>query len=322
MAISRRGRTGFTLIELLVVITIIGILMALLVPAVQSVREAGRRTTCKNNLKQLGLAAQAHIERVGYFPSGGWGEGWIGDPDRGFGAKQPGGWLYDLLPFLGLDNVHKGPQNQQVSYAHPTFICPSRRTVDHYPGSGSTKNGGSLSRTAKTDYAANGGVVQVAEGISASSGCLGSYPNCSWIGDHKATQSWLKDNYNGVVGLLSQTRPAHVAKDGMSRTIFAGEKYLNPKQYRSGTGVSDNGTAYQGCDSDVVRWTHHESPPLMDAVTVDQGRSIRFGSAHPIGAHYVMCDGSVHLVNFSVSPFVFEHLGNRQDGVKDEPFGD
>jgi len=319
MTISSRKRVGFTLIELLVVITIIGILMGLLVPAIQRIREAGRRTQCKNNLRQLGIAAQNHVGKNGYYPSSGWGRGWIGDPNRGTGARQPGGWLYDLLPFLGLQAAYDGPKTQQTAYAVPTFICPSRRKVLQYPGSEAILNGGSSSKTAKTDYAANSGTFPSEEGLSAPASCLNSYPDCTWKGDRKATQEWLKNNYNGVSGLLSQT--VRIG-DGTSRTIFAGEKYLNPKHYRNGKGISDNGTAYQGYDSDVNRWCSPDFVPMMDTPAIDQERSVRFGSAHPIGFHVVACDSSVHLVNYSISAYVYQHLGDREDGVKDEPFGD
>ena len=85
---------GFTIIELLVVIGIIGIIMALLLPAVQAAREAARRTQCRNHLKQLGLAMQMHHDAYRRFPSGGWGVLWFGDPDRGTDRRQPGGWIY------------------------------------------------------------------------------------------------------------------------------------------------------------------------------------------------------------------------------------
>src|SRR5580704_3307891 len=93
-------RRAFTLVELLVVITIIGILVALLLPAVNSARESGRRAQCANNLKQLSAACLQHDEGQGYYPGGGWGSSWVGDPSLGYGRRQPGSWLYSILPNL------------------------------------------------------------------------------------------------------------------------------------------------------------------------------------------------------------------------------
>ena len=329
MTVSSRRRGGFTLIELLVVITIIGILMALLLPAVQAVREAANRTECKNNLKQLGLAAQAHVARVGFFPSSGWGYMWVGDPDRGFGEKQPGGWLYNSLPFMNLNNIHQigagqtiqqkmTSLSQQKAQVVPIFICPSRRQVIGYPAKEGSRNANQPSTMSKTDYAANGGTYKILGAGPGDTSCLNNFPNCNWNGDYKETCAWLDQHYDGVSGMLSQTRPAHIT-DGLSRTFFAGEKYMNPKQYYTGTGCSDNNSAYQGNDWDLNRWCNSGSMPMQDTPGFEDCTT-RFGSPHVSGVQFVMCDGSVHQISYHIEASVYEHLGNRKDGVKDESF--
>ena len=94
-----RNLRGFTLVELLVVIALIATLIGLLLPAVQSARESARMTQCRNNLKQITTAAMQHESSQKHFPAGGWGWGWIGDPDRGFNHLQPGGWISRCLPW-------------------------------------------------------------------------------------------------------------------------------------------------------------------------------------------------------------------------------
>ena len=101
-----RVRPGFTLVELLVVIAIIGILVALLLPAIQAAREAARRTECKNKLKQMGLAALTHEDTQKHLPTGGWGWRWSGDPDAGYGDRQPSGWYYNILAYTEESAIH------------------------------------------------------------------------------------------------------------------------------------------------------------------------------------------------------------------------
>ena len=95
----RRSRT-FTLVELLVVIAIIGILVSLLLPAIQAAREAARREQCINNLKQIGVGFMNHEATHRFFPCAGWNAWYLGDPQLGAGREQPGGWVYQILPFI------------------------------------------------------------------------------------------------------------------------------------------------------------------------------------------------------------------------------
>jgi prepilin-type N-terminal cleavage/methylation domain-containing protein/prepilin-type processing-associated H-X9-DG protein len=135
---------GFTLVELLVVIAIIGILISLLLPAVQAAREAARRAQCVNHLKQLSLGCLNHESAVKTFPVGGWAFCFVGHPDLGVGITQPGGWLYNILPYIEESTLYKQQQGLTGTAAADaartlastpleSFYCPSRRPVQTYP---------------------------------------------------------------------------------------------------------------------------------------------------------------------------------------------
>ena len=345
----RRLPAAFTLVELLVVITIIGILMSLLLPAVQSAREAARRLQCKNNLYQIGRAALQHVDKHGFFPSSGWGYMWVGDPDMGFGEKQPGGWIYNLLPYMEMENLHqigtglafdekKKALKELKSAPVSLFHCPSKRAAKAYPYWEHSWNADAPKATSKTDYAANGGSGWHFLGQGARVSCLDTFPDCEW---HQCGMGWwsydrshreLKAHFTGISGFLTEVRPAHIP-DGMSRTFLAGEKYLNPDFYDNGRCCSDNNTLFQGNDWDLNRWT----PSLDGQGNVDQqvvgvrrpmmdrpgyeNCTQRFGSSHTVGMHFVLCDGSVHTIGYDVDMKVYSCLGSRKDKqAYDDPF--
>lgn len=348
MLFSPGRRPGFTLVELLVVITIIGMLVALLVPAIGGVREAGRQTQCKNQLRQMGYAAGLHVEKLGRYPCGGWGYRWVGDPDRGTGIEQPGGWIYNLLPYVGYDNVRnisakltdeakkKEELKRLKAFVLPMFICPTRRRATGYPPNQTSYNADEPDKetgVAKTDYASNGGTAGGDAGFSIltgtadqSCGQAGRFPNsCSWpAGSYSAMLNYLSTRFDGITCLLSQVTPAQV-RDGLSRTIFAGEKYMSFDQYYSSSASYDDNTLYQGHDQDITRWcrgslsgreaSDHELAPLPDSKQSARPADdqYRFGSAHTNGVNVVFCDGSVTTINFSIESKVWEHLGNRAD---------
>ena len=343
---SLRGtsdRVGFTLVELLVVIAIIGILISLLLPAVQSARESARVATCKNNLRQMGIAGAHHLRQHGFYPSSGWGYRWTGDPNMGFGYQQPGGWAFDLLPYLEMKALHEigkelpGPQAggarynamaEQKSQPIHVFICPSRRRVIGYPAAESSINSLQPSKIAKTDYAINSGTTNGTTGGRFLWGgpgisCVTTYPNCSWTW----SVGQIHDSFNGISSLRTEIRRVHVL-DGGSNTIFVAEKYLSVQFYNTGNSCVDNNSAYQGNDWDVNRWFPHVNPddttanvlrasqrlPRRD-VSGGENCTERFGSAHSGQFYAVFCDGHVEGISYQVDPVAYSYMGNRKDGV-------
>jgi prepilin-type N-terminal cleavage/methylation domain-containing protein len=321
---TKHASQGFTLVELLVVIAIIGILISLLLPAIQSAREAARRSQCQNHLKQIGLACLLHEETYRTYPSNGWGFRWMGDPDRGAGGSQPGGWIYGVLPFVEEGAIHAAgagladPEKRKrlaVQKAHPVavFNCPSRRPARAYPGDELSYNSDEPPLVAKSDYAANGG-SNLFYGEGPTLGCLKTYPNCNWYYfnqtmSNAAILERIREKFDGVVGVRSEVRAAQLI-DGIGHTVIVAEKYLDPHKYDSGDDGSDDSSMYQGHDKDVNRAFNRLFLPFQDTPGFDSG-SHRFGSPHVEGFYAVMCDNSVRLIAYDVDKEVYHGLGTR-----------
>ena len=272
--------SGFTLVELLVVIAIIGILVALLLPAIQAAREAARRTQCSNQLKQLALAFHNHHDTHRHLPTGGWQFAWLGYPDYGYGKNQPGGWMYNILPYIEEQNLHdigkgattlaaiRAATKQRVQSPFEGMNCPTRRRANVYPF---ISSGVTFSLTdvfdvcSKTDYAANAGDMispeinggppandnyqSVRDGYNWS--LYGSTTYSQYIGDNKPT---------GVVFGRSEINFRQIL-DGTSSTYMVGEKYMSQDEYLTGLDFGDNEPAFSGNNTDTLRTTCNNRGP-------------------------------------------------------------
>jgi prepilin-type N-terminal cleavage/methylation domain-containing protein/prepilin-type processing-associated H-X9-DG protein len=349
-----RVRRGFTLVELLVVIAIIGILVALLLPAIQAAREAARRSQCKNNLKQLSLGALNHHDVHKYFPTGGWGWFWVGDPDRGYGKDQPGGWVYNILPYIEEGTLHDAGKDGDPAVASrdqrlaardlvmsPLVIinCPSRRSSKAYPmgtnagGANGLFNAITPDVAGRTDYAMNSGHVynEWPETIP------GQGPKSYAEADQwAAARSWGTDTFlrfpkpngpNALTGISYERSEIGMKRvtDGTTKTYMIGERYIPVANYEDGKWSADNETWCTGFNNDNYRRTGRisgnnivELLPVPDTTpdnaTVNPDAGGRFGSAHSGGWNVAFCDGSISFVSYDIDWQIHRDLGNREDG--------
>ncbi len=324
MIAGPRHRRAFTLVELLVVIAIIGVLVALLLPAVQAAREASRRSKCMNSLRQFGLAFQNHHDLLGIFPDG--GENWspIAYPrsfQQGSSTTQQGspatapnqnwGWGYQILPYIEQSNVWTNPSDLAVrGTVLPIYYCSSRRKpiVIHISGTA----------LGMIDYAGNAGTeafqppvqTQIVNGIGV------DIPGAA-----------RGNGTDGVVVRRPGTFPNRgqsvrlaIVTDGTSNTLLIGEKRLRPEFLQRNQLHDDQGFT-SGWDRDEVCWCI--IPPDSDRRGEDG--FYQFGSAHPSGFNAVFCDGSVRIIRYNIQsnntptatlPLgVWQRLCKREDGL-------
>jgi prepilin-type N-terminal cleavage/methylation domain-containing protein/prepilin-type processing-associated H-X9-DG protein len=339
-------RFGFTLVELLVVVTIIAILIALLLPAVQMAREAARMAQCKNNLKQLALGCMNHENTTGRYPCGGWNWHWTGDADLGNDTQQPGGWLYNLLPFIEQTAVHdmgagagdwtstakKDFNARRIGVALNGINCPTRRKATPFPFGGSQNNYSTAPMATRTDYAANGGDIW-----NEMSSVVGyadiNQPSDLTSPTVRKAMSDMGKVASGIVFCCSRISPADVT-DGTSNTYLLGEKYMNPDHYEDGSDAGDNETALIGDDRDITRWggpwppagwpkgppTYSGAGPYQPSIdTPGYATDLIFGSPHANGFNMAFCDGTVHTMSFTIDLSTHGYLCNRRDSQPIDP---
>ena len=332
-------------------IAIIGVLVALLLPAIQAAREAARRSECQNNLKNLALGAINHLDTVGHFPTGGWGWWWVGDADRGFGKDQPGGWVFNLLPFIEQQQLHDlaGDGNQKtissnqlngatsvVTQPVELIRCPSRRLGSLYPkpidGTFVAFNAANSTEmvAGRSDYAICTGdrlhnefKPESGKGFPASSlSPQSSYSladNFKWCADEVGNYvdptncGDIKADFamTGVSFQRSEIGVKHIG-DGTSNTYLIGEKFLDPDNYENGKDAGDNETWCTGYNNDNFRNGNLEPRNDQPAGAVPNA-SQRFGSAHPSVWLMAWCDGHVSNETFDIDLQVHRGNANRSD---------
>lgn len=285
---------AFTLIELLVVLAIIGVLIGLLLPAVQKVRAAAARAQCANNLKQIGLAMTMHHDTYGVFPSNGGWDGreeilsisgssfvpasiehsnpqphlWgVGEPNVSPYA-QPGSWAFAILPFIEKQNVY-----EQRAWMDPQalYICPARRMATAQKAPASDQYGTYISGGwdwGKTDYAANALVCP-------------ARPICLTLSD---------------------------IRDGTSQTILVGEKAMDPRNYQTGTWFWDEPFFLGGSGG-----TERSKPAILRDVP-GVVFMYNWGSAHSGGAQFLFADGSAHQIAYATAAPVVNALLTPNSG--------
>ncbi|HTU19614.1 MAG TPA: DUF1559 domain-containing protein [Gemmataceae bacterium] len=331
-------RVGFTLIELLIVMAIIAVLVSISIPAVMKAREASNRTTCSNNLRQIGIASLSHQTQYNYLPTAGMydfaaptfssnNSSYI--PDVGW--RQEAGWGYQILPFMDAEPIWEGllvangtgsaaaapVSNMENAIASPLkfFFCPSRRQ----PTANTTYKNAAFPYSVSTDpygsaaYSTVQG-TQFTVALTDYAGCNGSNLPSTGLPANGAVVSQASGK---------STVSTSDIRDGTSYTLFIGEKACNPRTagyivneddlgYFSGYG---NAVVKSCVNFNAVRFTSAALLPLRDieiTATSNNPTGGAFGSAHQGTWNAVMADGSVQQFSYTINASVYAALGTIQ----------
>jgi prepilin-type N-terminal cleavage/methylation domain-containing protein/prepilin-type processing-associated H-X9-DG protein len=307
--LGQKPRWGFTLIELLVVIAIIGILIALLLPAVQKVREAANRMSCSNNLKQLALAVHNYHDTFGALP-----------PSR-IGRDTYPTWAVLILPYIEQDNVYKlwNLNPVQVYENNPaearqalikTFFCPSRRQPQLSPAS---ENGsGSGDDNGGEDAACGDYACVVSGGVSPNTSAADGAMICAHIVAPNTSSNPDNPWPQPITSWTSYTNFASIT-DGLSDTLLLGEKHVPPDMF--GQSAAGDAAYYSGLHSDTAeRYCGCANPLARDPYDKTSDYAHKFGSPHPGVVQFAFADGSVHRLPVSIDCTSLGWLANRHDG--------
>jgi hypothetical protein len=265
----------------------------------------------------------------------------VGDPDRGFGVMQPGGWAFNILPHVeqaavrdlgaGVTDValKRDLAARRLQTPQPLFICPSRR------GSGLSRYGKpdrlvvtavpetthwlpSPPLVARGDYAANMGSGALPDNHYRSGGAPAPAEWADTLSDAEWTTQFGPPT-DGLIYRRSRTRLRDVL-DGLSSTYLLGEKFVDPAALATGLSDDDDNALYSGHDRDTVRTG--VVPPYPDQVGFDPRQvhgsyptPIAFGSAHRQTCGMAMADGSVRSVEYAIDPVIHRRLASRNDGA-------
>jgi prepilin-type N-terminal cleavage/methylation domain-containing protein/prepilin-type processing-associated H-X9-DG protein len=308
----KMNRRGFTLIELLVVIAIIAVLVGLLVPAVQKVRETANRISCANNLKQIGLGIHHHHDTLGILPDGGehfWYPRSLmtaGTPS--VSPNQNWSMFYQILPYVEQGTLWSSQSEREIQKTPvKLYLCPSRENPRIYSGvwpipPGETRTMG--------DYAGNGGLDMTGYVW----GMLGN-----------GKDGVIVRRPNGSPQRSSSVRLTDIS-DGSSNTLMVGERTLNIGLF--GVAKTDDDAGWvEGWDWDNIRWGRYQpARDYSDKSNAAAGHYYlneniapmhllgSFGSSHPSGFNALLADGSVRQIPYSVSLPVFQRFSSRNDG--------